>query len=521
VTTDTTPKPRRVRRLWIPLLFALPALISFGVMIAANNYDLGDGMIFQSMMLFQMFMMLAIFGIGLWFFLLSGIAWKLRVTAIVLLVAAVGGAIGTIRTVEFDGQMTPKVVWRWDADPTQILTTHLATAAKAVDAVNLAIGPTDSAAFRNAGDGSTPGVTLADWTSPPKIVWQHPVGGGHAGVAVAGNSAVTIEQRGDDEVVVCYDRQTGKERWAHSYPAKFVHTQPMGGGGPRTTPAIAPDGLVYTVGGQGDLVCLDGLTGKPKWTVKLFEVGNKNIEWGMSGSPLVVGDLVVVSPGSNDQSGEVAHRAYDRLTGQVKWAAGTTTAAYASPMLAAFASGPQLVFFDAFGLTGRGLSGNPIWSHPWKSPMDMNSAQPVVVGPNRLLVSSEKDNGSAVLEITGDKTTVVWKTRRFAARYCTPVYHNGYIYGLTDGRLHCLNASTGEVKWSDGSFGNGQIVRAGDRLVITNEKGSVHLVAADPDEFRELGSVKVFNDRTWNMPALAGKQLFVRNHREMACVELP
>ena len=81
--------------------------------------------------------------------------------------------------------------------------------------------------------------------------------------------------------------------------------------------------------------------------------------------------------------------------------------------------------------------------------------------------------------------------------------------------------ANGKRAWAEGDFGNGQLVLAGDVFVISTERGSVVLVAADPTEFRELGRTDVFTARTWNMPALAGNQYFVRNHREMACLELP
>jgi outer membrane protein assembly factor BamB len=97
----------------------------------------------------------------------------------------------------------------------------------------------------------------------------------------------------------------------------------------------------------------------------------------------------------------------------------------------------------------------------------------------------------------------------------------GHLYGLDTGRLVCVDAATGRKKWADGDFGNGQLVLAGDKIVVTSEKGKVALVAADPAEFRELGTAAVFDARTWNVPAVAGPFLFLRNHREIACLKLP
>src|SRR5439155_22072547 len=105
-------------------------------------------------------------------------------------------------------------------------------------------------------DGIAHGPVLArDWKAhPPRLLWRQPIGGGYAAFAVAGNLAVTIEQRRDREAVVCYDTATGKERWLHDYPAHFSET--LGGDGPRATPTIA-DGTVFSLGATGQLVCLD------------------------------------------------------------------------------------------------------------------------------------------------------------------------------------------------------------------------------------------------------------------------
>ena len=158
--------------------------------------------------------------------------------------------------------------------------------------------------------------------------------------------------------------------------------------------------------------------------------------------------------------------------------------------------------------------------------MGMNSAQPLIVGENRLFVSSEKANGCAVVEVQRGEngqwaTREVWKNRALSARFCNPVLHDGHIFGLTDGCLICVDVSNGRRLFREGSFGNGQMVLAGDKLVLTAESGEIALVAADPTGFDELARMELFSHRTWNVPTLAGKQFFVRNHHEMAVLELP
>lgn len=512
----------------VPLVaVAVPAGIR-AVAAAMNRYEIGLEYLIPVMTAFTFSAMLAVVVIGGWVLFFAGFSLLTRAAVCLTVLAAVGAGVGTIRKLEFDGQMNPIARFRWEPTDDQLLAQHQASATKATDPADLTVGPTDSPAYRGqAGDGATPGVTLAEWTAPPKVLWKHPVGGGHAGIAVAGNSAITVEQRGELETIVCYDRATGRERWAFGYPARFSHSEPMGGDGPRTTPSIV-GGLVYAVGGAGDLVCLDGATGKPKWQVNvLADSGATNAEWGMSASPLVLGDRVIVNPGVNTKDNkQQAVAAYDRLTGKRLWAVGSHPMAYASPIRAVFAGAEQVVVFDADGLGGHDpATGAELWRFPWKTDMGMNSAQPVLLQGDRLFVSSERSSGGAVVKVTkaDDKWQAkeVWRNRTLSARFSCPVFASGHLYGLTEGRLVCVEAANGKRKWIEGDFGNGQIVLAGDKLIITGEKGKVTLVAADPAEFRELGSVPVFDTRTWNVPALAGKQLFLRNHREMACLELP
>jgi outer membrane protein assembly factor BamB len=331
---------------------------------------------------------------------------------------------------------------------------------------------------------------------------------------------VTIEQRGANETVVCYALDTGLQRWETGYPAEFRHTPNMGGGGPRTTPAIA-DGQVYTLGGAGDLSCLDGSTGKLLWRVNVLADNQaKNIEWGCSTSPLITGEQVII------QAGTAGVVAYDRIQGQRIWRGPPRESAYASPMLTEFAGSPHLVIFDAVGLLGLDpKTGQELWSYDWKSAMNMNSAQPVRVGQDGLFVSSEQANGGALLRITKNDNQwavqQVWRNRSLVARFASPVLVGDCLYGLSAGRLVCLEASTGTQRWKEGNYGNGQILVSGSSLLITTESGELALVAADPEEHRELGRIKVLNSRTWNMPTLIGRSLLMRSHKEMARVELP
>jgi outer membrane protein assembly factor BamB len=188
-----------------------------------------------------------------------------------------------------------------------------------------------------------------------------------------------------------------------------------------------------------------------------------------------------------------------------------------------------VLIFDAVGLCGLDpQTGEELWSFPWETYADMNSAQPLVLDNEMVLISSEAANGCALIRPVppkgGGKTwtvEVVWQNKNLAAKFCNPVYHDGHIYGLSNGVLVCLDGATGERKWRHGKFGWGQLLLRGDQLLVVSDQGEVTLMDADPKGPKGRGKFMVFNDKTWNTPALAGKQLFLRNQSEMACLELP
>jgi outer membrane protein assembly factor BamB len=526
--------PARKHRWWIPLLMVALAAVTLPLPALWNRMDLDPRPQFSLQMAGQVSIMLGIVVTSLWWLLGSGFAWRTRLAGVVVVALLASGAVAAIKRVEFSGGMTPiAVAFRWQPEADEVLEKHRAATGRqeGLPAIDLTVAPADFPRYRGRdADGVAHGPALADWTAkPPRLLWKQPSGGGHAGFAVAGNVAVTIEQRRDNEVVACYDRATGAERWTYVYAARFHQTEPMGGEGPRATPTIA-DGDVFSLGATGHLACLDGATGKSRWTVNILEDnGAANIDWGLSGSPLVVNGKVYVNAGINpaNNAGK-AVAAYDRATGHKVWAAGDQPAGYSSPQWAVLAGRPQILLFDGGGLASFDPQGGPaLWRHGWSTFSNMNIIQPVVIGEDRVFISSESSNGGALLRVhrqdgglTLDEKPL-WHNWKLCARYASPVVHDGHLYGLSNGSLVCLDVETGNRTWRGGRFGNGQVLLAGTKLVVSGEFGDVTLVAADPAAFRELGRLDVFGGkRTWNTPALAGNQLFLRNDTEMACYEL-
>lgn len=360
---------------------------------------------------------------------------------------------------------------------------------------------------------------LTNWpTGGLKALWRQPIGGGYASFVVANGLAFTIEQRRDREAVTAYDVTTGREVWAHSYPAAFDDDFHMGGEGPRATPTWH-DGRVYALGASGDFSCFVAESGQILWQTNILAASKAdNLMYGMCAAPLIVDGMVILLPGRSVV-------ACDALTGRQKWRSLADQAAYMSPMVVQLAGRRQLLVVMARRAVGLDLAdGRLLWSYPWEVSYENNIAQPVLVGTNRLVLSAGYGKGAACLELeestNGFSVTEIWRNKNLKNKFTSSVLHEGHIYGLDEDILVCLDAATGERRWKDGRYGYGQLLLADGHLVILGGDGELALVKASPERRIEVARFPALRGKTWNHPAIAGGRLFVRNAVEMACFEL-
>ncbi len=363
-------------------------------------------------------------------------------------------------------------------------------------------------------------AVAATWPAGgPRLLWKQPIGEGHASFVVAHGVAYTIEQRRDREVVSAYDTATGRERWTNRWDAFF--SESLGGDGPRATPTYA-DGILYALGAAGELRALRADSGTVVWRTNILrDAGAENLQWGMSASPLIVDGKVIVQPGGRGAS----MVAYGVSTGQVVWKALDDMQAYVSPVLVTLAGRQQIVTITGNRAIGVSIDdGSLLWSYPWATDNAINVAQPIVLGPSRLFLSSGYGKGAAAIEIApgGERfdVTTLWQHIRMKNKLSSSVLLDGHIYGLDEGILACVEAATGRLAWKGGRYGHGQLLLAGNRLLITTETGELALVHATPAGHQELARVPGIEGRTWNVPAIENGILLVRNAREMAAFDV-
>lgn len=479
-----------------------------------------------------------------WLLFASGLPRRVRFGTLGLVVAALVGFGGLFRIRGVTGDFVPVLEPRWSPKevvaapvppPIPVASTAPAPAvvpSGAAPAAPPSAAPPDAAAEPKAlndypqflgpqRDGTLHGVRLArDWEKrPPRLVWRQPIGLGWSAFAIAGGRAVTQEQRGQEELVTAYELLTGRPLWVHSDTLRFDSV--IAGDGPRAVPTIE-SGRVFTMGSTGLLNALDALTGRRLWVHDVVKENGTSVpDFGKVTAPLVVGELVIVSAGGGGGRSLVA---YKKDTGERAWSAGSDASGYGSPALVMLLGRSQILAFNSRSVVGHDPeTGQVLWEHAWPAGQP-NVAQPLKVSEHRVLLSAGYGVGSKLFEIAaadgGYQARLLWETPRLKSKFVNMVLLDGFVYGLDDGILACLDPATGERKWKSGRYGHGQMILAERTLLVQTEEGELVLVDPSPDGLREVARFQALDGKTWNPPALAAPYLLVRNDKQSACYEL-
>ena len=532
------PAPRRSRLRLIGSGIALLAVLSFPAAWLLAGPLTGDDGTRETILLLATGSAAAL-AAAIWVAALSGWSWPVKG-------AVLGGAAaalllaGVLLRPTVDGAMKINgFAWRFGETPEDRVAAFAAAnapapAAPAGDLPPLTAGPGDWPGLLGRDrDGRVPDAAIrTDWQErTPRTLWRHPVGPGWGGFSVVGDRCFTLEQRGEEETVACYDAATGDPLWTHAVPARFVRIDLQGRDGPASTPTFH-DGRVFSMGATGVVTCLDARTGSPVWKRELIADPAANITWGLSCSPLVVDGVVVVLPGVAAGAGSAA-MGLDAETGETVWQSGDSPASYCSPVAATIGGKRQFLAFEATGLRGLSPAGETRWEIPWTNQPQVNAALPIAVG-DRVFLSSGYGTGAALYDVgrdVGGEPREEWVNRRFKLKFNDAVLHEGHLYGLSEGILSCVDVATGDQIWKAGRYGYGQCLLLGTAtgdpvLLVTAEDGDLALVNPSPDGFEEVARYSdaaggtLLSGTCWNHPAYAHGRLYWRNGAEAVCVRL-
>jgi outer membrane protein assembly factor BamB len=346
----------------------------------------------------------------------------------------------------------------------------------------------------------------------PPLAWQGAgAGEGYSSFAAAHGRLYTLGARGGTEYVMAFDANTGKKVWEVQNGARFDNDR---GGGPRGTPVVDGNQL-FVLGTSGDLRSLDAATGQTAWTVNVLrQFRGQNIQWGLSESPLVLEDRLLVNAGGPGAS-IVALRKND---GSVLWRTGSDEAGYSSAVLQRIGSVPQAIFFTAERVVGVDVrNGRELWNYPKVANRTANIATPVVKD-DKAFVSSDYGTGAALLQFSprGDNGVAVrevYFTNEMRNHHASSVLIGDYLYGFSSSILTAMRLDTAEVAWRNRSVGKGSVIYADDRLYLFSEQGVVALAEPTPEAYREHGrfSIRTGSLPTWSHPVVANGKLYLRD----------
>jgi len=374
-----------------------------------------------------------------------------------------------------------------------------------------------------SGISSETGLLQAWPPSGPPALWS--VGGlgqGYGSVAVQGDQLFVMGTRGDEEVLIGLSGRDGSGMRMAGLGRKLRNDR---GDGPRTTPTI-DDARVYALSGEGVLACFERDNGRRLWAVNVLErFDAENIAWGVSASPVVEGDLVVVVAGGRRAS----LAALNNLTGETVWTTRELSdrAGYAMPIIRSVGDWRVLMTFThSAGVGVRLTDGRLLWRYTAPANDTANCATPVFAD-NRVFYTSAYGAGAGLLELDrrGDQVTTreVYFTRAMQNHHGGVVLVDGFIYGFSGGGpLACLDFATGERRWEARSVTKGSLIYADRRLYLVGENHEVALAEASPEGYVERGRFTI-PDRgrpSWAHPALADGRLFIRDQDQLLCYDL-
>lgn len=357
----------------------------------------------------------------------------------------------------------------------------------------------------------------------PTRLWKASVGIGFSSVSVAGGRAFTMGNADDKDTVFAFDAATGATIWKYTYNCELDPR--YYDGGPSTTPTV--DGSkVYTLSRKGQLFCFDAATGKIAWQktvndeLALTTFKENTPEWGYSGSPLIIGEKLIVNVGT-------AGAAFDKASGKLLWSTGKLLSGYSTHVPFNVGSEQYLAVFGAKGAHAVALNDGKLqWSYSFETSYDVNAADPIISG-NKVFISSGYNRGAALFEFAGNKTTKIWENKNMRNHFNSCVLIDGNLYGMDgdhgrkDSTLKCIDFATGAVKWQEKSIRPGGLMAADGKLIIMSDTGELVVVQTTPDSFKPLARAQILGGKCWTVPTLSHGRIYARNSKgDLVCVDV-
>jgi outer membrane protein assembly factor BamB len=418
------------------------------------------------------------------------------------------------------------------------------------------LGPTADSKSRETG-------IRTDWPKEgPPLLWQKRVGEGYGMPSISRGRLFQFAQIDGQMRLTCMQSETGNELWKFDYASDYQDYYGYDNG-PRCSPVVDDD-RVYIYGVEGMLHCLRVIDGEPIWkvdTVKQFGVVQNF--FGVGGTPVIEGDLLIVQVGGSPKESQGASPAdlnrvkpngtavvaFDKYTGKVKYTLGDELASYAGPVLATIEGRRWCFVFVRGGLLGfNPQNGKLDFHYPWRAKAleSVNASNPVVVG-DTVFISETYGPGSSLLRVKPGDYEVVWSDKEnrrgksMQTHWNTPIHVDGYLYGSSgrheeNAELRCIELATGKVKWSVPDLGRTSLLFVDGHFVCLAERGALLLLKASPEKCEAvaatilpvkqepirpgLSPARLLRYPAWAAPILSHGLLYLRGGDRLVCLEL-
>ncbi len=362
----------------------------------------------------------------------------------------------------------------------------------------------------------------------PQRLWSRQLGEGHSAIVAEGRRLYTMYRKDQQEIVVALDSKTGKTIWEYNYDAPYLPKMDMSyGAGPHSTPLVS-GALIMAIGSTGKLFCLEKLTGRKRWSHDLWqEYGGTFLHMGYSSSPIVYKNTLIVQVGGVGR----ALMAFDLNSGRVAWQSLNQINSCSSPIIINVDGQDQLVAFMLNAIVGANPdNGAFLWSHPISAKWDFhfNISTPVWGQDNLLFVAAAYGIGGRALRLTrsGGRTIVkeLWQSERTRVHKENAVRVGDVIYASTGHTgpafFSAIDAKTGRVLWQDRRFSHANFLYADGRFIILDEDGSLGMATPAPNGLTVHSKVEMLTSRSWTVPTLVGKTLFLRDRKMIMALQL-
>lgn len=351
------------------------------------------------------------------------------------------------------------------------------------------------------------------WKKAPKVLWQHEIGSAFSSFTCVGGKVYTCGTKDKQQVLFCFDANTGKVIWEKPFEKELREKQ--GGDGTRSTPTV-DEGRVYILGGHGLLLCADAAKGTEIWKRKF---GYKP-RWYFSGSALVEGDLAIVCAGKSD-GGLLA---LDKKTGKEVWKCAEDVAGYSTPYPFTFKNKRYIVGFMARAvIIADARTGKEVWRTEWRTSYDVNASSPIY-HDGHLFLTSGYSTGCALFKLSeaGGKLSgkEVWRSKVLMNKFQSCVLTDGVLYSGDQEGLKCVEFLTGKELWKVPRMNYSTVILAEGHLVVLTEKGRLLIAKASPKAFEPQAEADILSGRCWTIPLLCGGKLYARDFTKAVCLDL-